>query len=79
LPFYAAILTVFAHRLEGPDAAIKVLRGLVLGLFAFAAFFLVLALMLERAGTAVAFTAAVAVTLTLQGASLWVLRRVSNQ
>jgi hypothetical protein len=78
-PLYAAILTVFGHRLEGPGAAVRVLRGLLLGLFSFAGFFLVLALTLERAGTAVAFAAAIAVTLTLQAGSLWILRRASTQ
>lgn len=42
-PLYAAILTVFAHRLQGPAAAAAVLRGLLHGLFAFAGFFLMLA------------------------------------
>jgi len=78
-PLYAAILTVFGHRLDGPGAALKVLRGLLLGLFAFAGFFLVLALTLERVGTAVAFAAAIALTLTLQAGSLWILRRASNR
>src|SRR3989475_3071573 len=35
-PLYAAVLTVFAHRLEGPNPAAEVLRGLLLGLFSFA-------------------------------------------
>jgi hypothetical protein len=47
----------------------------VLGLFAFTAFFLVLASMLPPAGIAGAFTAATGVALGLQGASLWLLRR----
>ena len=49
-PLYAATLTVFAHHLQGPGPATSVLRGLLLGLFAFAGFFLVLAVLLERAG-----------------------------
>jgi hypothetical protein len=77
-PLYAAILTVFAHRLEGPGAAVQVLRGLLLGLFAFAGFFLVLALAIERTGIAVGFAAALAVTLALQAGSLWVLQRTSR-
>ena len=36
-PLYAAVLTVFAHAFDGGDAAASVLRGLLLGLFAFAA------------------------------------------
>jgi hypothetical protein len=74
-PLYAAILTVFAHRLHGPTAAAAVLRGLLHGLFAFAGFFLVLTVLLERAGIVWAFVAAVAATLVLQGGALWMLRR----
>jgi hypothetical protein len=74
-PLYATILTVFGHALGGPAAARDVLRGLLLGLFALTAFFLVLASMLPQAGIAGAFTAATGVALGLQGASLWLLRR----
>lgn len=74
-PLYAATLTVFAHHLQGPRPAANVLRGLLLGLFAFAGFFLVLAVLLERGGIGPAFAAATAVALGLQAASLWVLRR----
>lgn len=73
-PLYAAILTVFAHALEGPPAAIGVMRGLLVGLFGFVAFFLVLALLIERAGIAGGFAAATAVALAVQGASLLLLR-----
>jgi hypothetical protein len=76
IPLYASILTVFAHRHQGAAAASHVLRGLLYGLFAFAGFFLTLNLMLERAGLAAAFLSAIAVALTIQGASLWVLRRL---
>jgi hypothetical protein len=75
-PLYAAVLTVFAHAFDGGDAAASVLRGLLMGLFAFAAFFLVLAAMLGTAGVAAAFAIAIAVALALQGASLWLLRRL---
>lgn len=75
---FAAILTVFAHRLEGPGAAVQVLRGLLLGLFAFAGSFLVLALTIGRMEMAVGFAAAFAAALALQAGSLWVLRRPST-
>lgn len=75
-PLYAAVLTVFAHAFDGGGAAASVLRGLLMGLFAFAAFFLVLAAMLSTAGIAAAFTTALAVALALQGASLWLLHRL---
>ncbi len=69
-PLYAAVLTVFAHHVEGPAPAVEVLRGLLLGLFGFAGFFLVLGLLIERAGLATAFGAATAVALALQAGSL---------
>ena len=74
-PLYGAILAGFAHHLEGPGPAIRVLRGLLLGLFAFAGFFFVLALSFEPAGIARAFAAAIAAALVLQTLALWVMRR----
>ncbi len=75
-PLYATILAAFAHHLQGPSPAIGVLRGLLLGLFAFASFFLVLAALIEPVGIALAFGAATLVALMLQGGSFWVLQRV---
>ena len=54
------------------------LRGLLLGLFAFAGFFFVLALSIERAGIAQAFAAAIAAALILQIGALWLMRRESR-
>jgi hypothetical protein len=73
-PVYAAILTVFGHR-SGAASAVQVLRGLLLGLFGFAGFFLVLGLLIERAGIALAFGAATAATLAIQAASLGLVLR----
>ncbi len=74
-PIYASILAAFAHQQQGPAAAAGVLRGLLLGLFAFAGFYLTLAALLGPAGIAAAFAAAIAVALGTQGGALWVLRR----
>jgi len=74
-PLYAAVLTVFAHRLEGAAPAVEVLRGLLVGLFAFAGFFLALALSIERAGIATAFALAASITIAIQAVALWALRR----
>ena len=74
-PLYAAILAVFAHHLQGPAPAARVLRGLLVGLFAFAGFFLVLAALIERVGIALAFAVAITVALTLQASSLWAFQR----
>jgi hypothetical protein len=68
-PLYAAVLTVFAHR-AGPAPAVQVLRGLLLGLFSFAGFFLVLGGLIERLGVAGAFVAATAAALAIQAGSL---------
>ncbi len=73
-PLFAAILTAFAQRLEGAAAAAHVLRGLLFGLFAFAAFCFVLGVGLVPLGIAGAFGAAILAALVVQGASLWRLR-----
>jgi hypothetical protein len=75
-PLYATVLAVFAHRLEGAAPAISVLRGLLLGLFAFAAFFCVLSLTLIAQPIGIAFAAAIVVCLAVQGASLFAGRRL---
>jgi hypothetical protein len=74
-PLFTATLAAFAHHQSGPAAAIRVLRGLMMGLFSYASFFFVLALLLVPAGIALAFVVAIAVMLTMQGISLWLLQR----
>jgi hypothetical protein len=74
-PLYGAVLAGFAHRLQGAGSAVSVLRGLLLGLFAFAVFFLVLSGLLPY-GIAVAFAFAIAAALAVQSASLLVGRRL---
>ncbi len=74
-PLYVSILAVFAQRLDGPESAVRVLRGLLFGLFGFAAFFVTLAALIERVGVGPAFAAAVAIDLALQAVSLWALGR----
>jgi hypothetical protein len=74
-PLYTAVLAGFAHRSDGPAAAIRVLRGLLLGLFAFVTFFFTLTVLLTRASTPVAFAVALVAALAVHGASLWPLYR----
>ncbi len=76
-PLFTATLAAFAHHQYGPGAAINVLHGLLMGLFSYASFFFVLAVLLVPAGIALAFVVAILVMLTLQGISLWVLRRTA--
>jgi hypothetical protein len=79
IPLYTAILTVFAHRQQGSTAAAEVLRGLLLGLFAFAGFYLALALLLEPFGMATAFLGAILAALTVQGLTFFALKRLPTQ
>jgi hypothetical protein len=75
-PLYATVLTTFAHRLQGSASAVAVLRGLLLGLFGFAAFFLTLGQLLSVSSIAIAFVAAIVVVLVVQGGSLALGRRL---
>ncbi|HLX19407.1 MAG TPA: hypothetical protein VKR23_04580 [Gaiellaceae bacterium] len=79
-PAYSAILASFALRLEGRAAAVGLLRGLLVGLFSFAAFYSLLAYLLPSTGTGGAFAAAIAAALTAQGVSLLrILRRPASR
>ncbi len=77
IPLYTAILAIFAHRLQGPASATRLLRGLLFGLFGFSGFYLVLSLFLNQSkqatpvngGIAAAFIAAVVTALLIQGIS----------
>lgn len=75
LPVYVTVLAVFAHRLEGPEHAMGVARGLQVGLFGTICFFLVVTSTLEPIGVAPAFTLAVLATVVVQLISLRVVRR----
>jgi hypothetical protein len=73
-PLYAAVLTVFAHRGLGAAAAVDVLRGLLFGLVAFVAFFIILAALLSPLGIAAAFVIALVAALLIQGGTLVLIR-----
>ncbi len=74
-PLFTATLAAFAHHQHGPAAAIRVLHGLLLGLFSYASFFFVLALLLVPLGIGLAFAVAIVVMLTMQAIALWLLQR----
>ncbi|MBV9709900.1 MAG: hypothetical protein JO011_03160 [Ktedonobacteraceae bacterium] len=74
-PIFATILGTFTHSIQGSAAASRLLRGVVIGTFTFAVFFLIIATTIEREGIAVAFSIAVLASLLLHGCSLWFLRR----
>jgi hypothetical protein len=68
-PLYSAVLAVFS-----PAVAIGILRGLLLGLFSFVAFYAVLAPLLAHTSTGVAFSCAIAAALVTQSATARNLR-----
>jgi len=73
-PIYATVLTSFTHHLEGESAAIRFLRGLIVGLYTFATFFLVLGITIQALGIAISFTLALAVSLLVHFCSLTLTR-----
>ena len=75
IPLYVSILTVFAHRHHGPASANSVLRGLILGLFSFAGFYLVLGLLIQHTSLLVSFSSAILSALIVQGATLLVIQK----
>jgi hypothetical protein len=73
-PVFGAVLAIFTHHTHGARGAGQVLAGLLLGLFAPAVFFLVLAVMLPSIGFA-AFALATAAALTAQGLTMLAIPR----
>ena len=69
-PVTGAVLSIFTQRLDGDHAVIRLIRGMGLASFTFAAFFLVLAELLDRRGTAAAFGVAIAVAVVMHGVLL---------
>jgi hypothetical protein len=75
-PVFVMILAVFTYRSQGSNAAARLLRGVLFGSFSFAAFFLVIASMIDRVGIVAAFACATLACLALHGASLPLLHKI---
>jgi hypothetical protein len=75
VPAFALILAAFAHRTQGPGAAAQLLRAVVIGSFAFAAFFLVVGTGLTQVGLAATYGLAALASLAVNGLALAVVRR----
>jgi hypothetical protein len=73
-PLYVAVLAAFAHRADGAAAATAVLRGVLVGLYSFVAFFFVLAALLGRIPAVAAFACASAAALGSHAATLRLVR-----
>jgi len=74
-PVFVTVLTVFAHRHEGAPRALRVLRGVLVGLFGTATFYATLAVSLDPVGIAGAFGLAIAAVVAVQAGSFQVFRR----
>jgi hypothetical protein len=73
-PAYTTILAVFSHQ-QSSSSAVKVLRGVNMGLYTAAVFFLVLSPCLLHMGAVLAFSLALAAALLVQGVSLVFVRK----
>lgn len=71
-PVMSLVLAVFSHSVSGSGFAIHLLRGVVGGLYAFAAFCFSLAVLLPRLGAGLAFPLALLAALTVHGTSFWI-------
>ena len=74
-PIYVTVLAIFAHRLEGPEQAMGVARGLQVGLFGTICFFLVITSTIDRLGIALAFGLGVVAVAVVQSISLRLVRK----
>lgn len=74
-PVMGSVLAVFSHRNYGPGFAVHLLRGMVLGFYAFSTFCAVLALALNSAYAKHAFLLALGAAVLVQALSRLHLRR----
>lgn len=72
-PVYVSTLTFFAHRQGGSPAVAAMLRGLILGLFGWLAFWAALLVIIPVGGVAPGFLAAIVAALAVQGLTFRVL------
>src|SRR5262249_22926845 len=70
-PIFGTVLGVFAHAQAGRSAAVRLLRGLLVGLLSFASFFIVAGTLITRVAILPTFAAAVLATVIIQSASQW--------
>jgi len=74
-PVYASIMGGFTHALYGPAASVRLIRGVLAGLYGFACFYLSVAV-LATTSVPLAFAVATMSALAVNAASMWVIRRL---
>jgi uncharacterized membrane protein (GlpM family) len=78
-PVMSTVLAVFSHRANGPGFVVALLRSMIGGFYAYIAYCLAVAALLETWGVAVTFTAAVAAAVIVQGAARAVVMRLASE
>lgn len=66
-PVMSTVLAVFSHRANGPGFVVALLRAMIGGFYAYIAYCLCVATLLENWGIAVTFVVAVVVAVVVQG------------
>jgi hypothetical protein len=74
-PIFTFVMATFSHYQGGASAAWKLIRGVVTGLFSYTAFFLVVALLVERTSLFLVYPLAACAALGVNGTSLALLIR----
>lgn len=74
-PVYTSVMASFAHAFGGPASSLRVLRGVLVGAYGFACFYLAVALLLTH-GILTAFAAATLCAIAVQVVSIWAIRRL---
>jgi len=78
-PVMGIVLAAFSHRSSGNVFTIRLLRSMVYGFYAFAAFCLTVTLALKPLGTAAGFVLALCISLTVHFGMLWTMRRAQQR
>jgi uncharacterized membrane protein YqjE len=74
-PVITPVLAAFTHAQYGPVEAIRLLRGMTFGFFAYALFGFTVSVGIDRLGTAATFALATALALVAQAAAVAIKRR----
>jgi hypothetical protein len=74
-PIFTFVMVTFSHSQGGAGAAWRLMRGVLVGLLAYTAFFIVVSLLVERASAWVVYPLATLVALAVNGFSLGLLVR----
>ncbi len=74
-PIVTFVMATFSHYQSGASAASRLIRGVLVGLFAYTAFFLVVALLVNRTGLVLVYAVATATALGVESISLMISLR----